>query len=263
MSPEPTSLLPLVDWHVHATGHRASDNPHRDPRMTVDGIIEQCRRLNFSAVGIVEHVGPHFGHPVDDIVRVAEAFHRRVADGFDRLSPQSHMKIYLGAEVDIDFAGALDIPSGLQRQLGLEYLIGSIHRLSPDAGTLSQAVEECFRRMSETVRGGEAAVIGHPWRNLSGTWGEPESDWDYDRVRASMQCEFAELLVRHGVAAEINPGSAGVSRTYRAFLARLADAKVQLAPVSDAHDYQRLGGTRQLVETLAQTGFVVRQWWSP
>jgi histidinol phosphatase-like PHP family hydrolase len=252
---------PTSDWHIHANAYRG-----RDERMTVEGIVERCRELGLTSVGILQHLGPNFSYPVDAVRRMSDAFHKRPASG--------PCKAYLAAEVEIDFEGNLDIPPGLREELKLDYLMAVVHHLSPDVTSVEGAIEDCFTRTRLVAERRSAEVIAHPWRDMPKQLrraGLPDA-WDYDMIPAEMQAEFGRTLAQQGVAAEVNPGEVGFSRAYLEFLSRLIDAGVALAPGSDAHTFDRLGGTLAFAQHFERAGEIdggrppdapTPRWWLP
>jgi len=161
-----------IDMHCHTT--------FSDGNNTIEEMVENACRLGLKEIGISDHVANAvYGNKLtergtqlawgEEINRVAKIY-----------APS--LVIYRGAEVDINVAGELQVPEGLDE---LDYLIASAH---------TQPGSNLTERFLNAIRHPKVKVLGHPTGREFGKRPEGEADWD--KVFAACK--------EHGVAIEVN-----------------------------------------------------------
>jgi len=229
-----------VDWEIHATAYRGQDE-----RMTVAGIVSRSAQLGLTHIGIVDHLAPDRGWP-------AEGLKVLFAD-FEGLTVPSGLEVYRGAEVDIGEGGCLAGLTGLREELGLEYVIGSVHEGRSEGATDQEYVGRQFDLMMRVLHDPcPIDVLGHPWggRLLS-------------QVREPMLRDLLRAAARLGVGVEIS-GRFGAEQAHlEALIRRALEEGAKLAPASDAHAYDQLGDTVELEKLLVGAGVHARDLWFP
>jgi len=145
----------LVDWEVHATTYRGQDE-----RMTVPGIVARCAELGLTHIGIMDHLAPERGWPAEGL--------KKVFADFEDLQVPSGLHVYRGAEVDITEAGCMpDLPE-LREELGLDYVIGSVHEGRGEGATEEEYVSRQFELMMQVLQEPSPIdILGHPWGGRS------------------------------------------------------------------------------------------------
>jgi len=230
----------LVDWEIHATAYRLQDE-----EMTVEAIVERCAQLGFTHVGIVDHLAPDRGMDVGPLKSISVALeHRRLPAG---------LKVYRGAEVDITEEGCLPELPRFREQLRLDYVIGSVH-----AGRHQEETDEQFRsRQFELMVGvlqkpSPIDILGHPWGGRS-----------LDQVPTDMLRDLLRAAASAGVGVELSPRFGAESADLELLIRRTAEEGATLAPASDAHTHEHLGGTAVLHDLMARLGVSEGNLWFP
>ncbi len=230
----------LVDWEIHATAYRGQDE-----RMTVVGIVTRCGELGLTHIGIMDHLAPERGWPAEGL--------RKVFADFEGLQVPSGMRVYRGAEVDITQQGCLPGLPELREELGLDYVIGSVHVSRREGATDQEYVRRQFDLMMQVLREpGPIDILGHPWG------GRLVGQVPQDMLSALLQAAAAQ-----GVGVEVS-AQFGAERADLHLLVKRALAEgAGLAPASDAHAYEHLGDTVELQPVLTEAGARTDDLWFP
>jgi len=258
---------PKTDFHIHATVHRLG-NPQED--MTVANLVRRCEALSYSSVGIVEHLDRSPKHPLSCLEELVEEF-RSVRR---RVSASSSLDLFVGAELDIvdtnrpvDEGTSVARTREIKERLGLDYFLGAVHGVGSDVASAEAYIADHHRKLMALVEDCDFVdVVAHPWvtghklvqRGLM-------DDWHFGAIPEQMLEAFAQALVDHGKAFELN----GKARkdfgdpAYRQFVRMLKDAGVAISIGSDAHRMEAVGTTSPLDEFLQEMDVPPRQIWTP
>jgi histidinol-phosphatase (PHP family) len=189
---------------------------------------------------------------------------------------EGRLPVYLGLEIDY-IPGLMGPADRNFQELGLDYIIASVHYLIPPRGapfTVDGPREELDQGVREGFNGDGEALADHYWQNVEGMIRaggfdilghvdlvkksnreerlfSPESETYRQRTRAA-----ASLLAGSGIVAEVNTG--GVNRGYIGetypslpILKHFRQGKVPVVVTADAHRAEDLDGNYDLArETL-------------
>ena len=109
--------LPITDFHLHVTAYRATG---ASPDVTAATVCERCQALNFSAVGLVEHLNGTLEHPI--------ACMHMLIEEIRGLSLGDSLDVRIGAELDIaDAAGTLRLEPRELADVQVDYVIAGLH----------------------------------------------------------------------------------------------------------------------------------------
>jgi len=232
------------DFHVHSElcGHA--------PGQTIEKILKKADQLDLKAIAITEHVSN-----VEDIKNIDIIYSEA----------QKHYggcRVIIGAEVEVD-RWHLDGRLVLNKRLGLDYIIGSMHYL-PGTNILPHCdltrpitPEETFIRWRSTLLGLVSSSIidtlGHPGIMIANAL----DDKNFSQQVLGVFNEAAIISAKNGIAWELNNHSgAKLSETHRhqyyKIMQLAVDAGVPLVYGSDAHSPENIGNTSFVSEVLSR-----------
>jgi histidinol-phosphatase (PHP family) len=194
---------------------------------------------------------------------------------------EGRLNVYLGLEVDF-IPGLMGPADRDYRDMGLDYIIGSVHFLIPPRGVpftvdgppeemetgiregwggdAREAVHAYWDNLEAMLRAGGLDVLGHPdlikKNNLRDRWFSEEDGFYRQRIGAA-----AALASRTGVTAEINTGGMNrkkISAPYPSlpFLRRFRECNVPMVINADAHRCEDLDGHyKEAREALLAAGY--------
>ncbi len=230
----------LVDWEIHATAYRGQDE-----RMTVAGIVTRCAELGLTHVGIMDHLAPDRGWPAEGLKKI-------FADVEDLQVPPG-MQVFRGAEVDVTEQGCIPELPELREELGLDYVVGSVHVGRREGAGDEEYVSRQFDLMMGVLREPSPIdVLGHPWGGRA-----------LKQVPEAVMRELLRALAAVGVAVEVSLQFGAEKSDLRLLVRRALQEGTKLAPVSDAHAYEHLGDTAELQATLTEAGAQDDDLWLP
>jgi histidinol-phosphatase (PHP family) len=192
------------------------------------------------------------------------------------------LPVYLGLEVDYiqDRMGPAD-PD--YRDMGLDYIIGSVHYVFPPGGgepfTVDGPQEEFDRdvrsrfggdgealmeaywdALEKMIRAGGFDILGHmdlvKKNNQRGEWFSPAGGRCLGKARS-----LADLVARSGIVVEVNTGGLNRGKTTdtypsREILALLRERRAPVTVTADAHRVSDLGGHYDTArQTLLEAGY--------
>ena len=247
--------FPRTDFHIHATHYRTQ---RQREDMTVAGIVSRCEELDFTAIGVMEHLH-HSPTPSVECVGQIVAEARGIS---------TNISLWAGAELDIlDGTGAVSGPPDLKQEVGLDYLLAAVHGALREVTSFGELLEANHELLMGVVKHCDPVdVIAHPWAGLrSLALREGREEWSFARIPQSYQGELLQALLDHGKALELN------SRATRdfddpAFIDFISEAGgkgVRVAIGSDAHGMDRVGASLELDRFLQDTEFPPDQIWLP
>lgn len=232
------------DFHVHSElcGHA--------PGQTIEKILKKADQLDLKAIAITEHVSN-----VEDIKNIDIIYSEA----------QKHYggcRVIIGAEVEVD-RWHLDGRLVLNKRLGLDYIIGSMHYL-PGTNILPHCdltrpitPEETFIRWRSTLLGLVSSSIidtlGHPGIMIANAL----DDKHFSRPVLGVFKEAAIISAKNGLMWELNNLSgAKLSEAHRhqyyKVLQLAVDAGVRFIYGSDAHSPEDIGNTNFVSEILSR-----------
>jgi histidinol phosphatase-like PHP family hydrolase len=245
-------MLLKKDLHIHATAYNTS--PTLDH--IVSNVVEQCRQNGLDYAGIIEHLNFNAKHPLYCIEALIADFRKlELPDNF-----------FLGVEADLNADGSDSCGAELREQLGLDYIIGSVHLGSQHFEHVEDYIDEELRRITLTLKNNQNIdIIGHPW--VQGIRWERNGSidhWDFGMVPESYQQQIIELAIEFNKAIEINNlPDIFMQDSYRKFLQKLLDSNVLVSVGSDAHRMENIKESNIRTEVLEVMGFKDKQIWIP
>jgi len=248
----------LVDWEIHATAYRGQDE-----RMTVAGIVARCAELGLTHIGVMDHLAPERGWPAEGL--------KKVFADFEGLQVPSGMRVYRGAEVDITEGGCMPNLADLREELGLDYIVGSVHVGRREGANSEDYVRRQFGLMMQVLKEPQAPsevegpqtpsevegpspidILGHPWGGrLVG------------QVPEGMLRELLRALATAGVGVEVSPRFGAEEADIELLVKAALEEGAKLAPASDAHAYEHLGDTAGLQPVLTAAHAQPDDLWLP
>jgi len=230
----------LVDWEIHAVAYRG-----QDARMTVPGIVARSAELGLTHIGILDHLAPDRGWAADGL--------RKVFADFAGLRIPPCLLVHRAAEVDITERGCLPELPVLRKELGLDYVVGSVHEGPREGASDSEYMGRQFELMMGVLREPcPIDVLGHPWAGQA-----------FHEVPEQMVEAVVRAAAKAGVGIEITPRFRAERPDFQRLVARCLAVGARLAPVSDAHLYEHLGDTVQLQALLKELGGQDTDLWFP
>ncbi len=230
----------LVDWEIHAVAYRGQDE-----RMTVAGIVARCGELGLTHIGIMDHLAPERGWPAEGL--------KKIFADFEGLEVSAGMQVYRGAEVDITERGCMpDSPYG-EEELGLDYVVGSVHVSRREGVSDQEYVRRQFDLMMQVLKEPSPIdILGHPWGGrLVG------------QVPEEMLRELLRALAAAGVGVEVSPRFGAEEADLELLVKAALEEGAKLAPASDAHAYEHLGDTAKLQPVLTAANIRTDDFWLP
>lgn len=230
----------LVDWEIHATAYRGQDE-----RMTVAGIVTRCAELGLTHIGILDHLALERGWPAEGLKKV-------LAD-FDDLQVPPGLKVYRGAEVDIAERGCMSELPEVREELGLDYVIGSVHEGRREGATEKEHVSRQFDLMMHVLQEPRPIdILGHPWGGRS-----------LGQVPDHMLRQLFRAAAGLGVGVEVSAQFGADRADLELLIQQALEEGAKLAPASDAHAYEHLGETAELQPVLTAAGAQSDHLWFP
>lgn len=232
------------DFHVHTElcGHA--------PGQTIEKILKSADRLGLETIAITEHISSIEDMQNIDIIYSETQRHH------------SRCRVIIGAEVDVD-RGHFDGRLVLDKRLGLDYIIGSIHYL-PGTDILPHcdltrpiSAEETFIRWRPTLLGLVSSSIidtlGHPGIMIANAL----DDKYFSRQVLEVFNEAAIISAKNGIAWELNNLSGAKlpeahRQQYYQVIQLAVDAGVRLIYGSDAHSPENIGNLNFVSEILSK-----------
>jgi histidinol phosphatase-like PHP family hydrolase len=230
----------LVDWEIHAVAYRG-----QDPRMTVPGIVARCAELGLTHIGILDHLAPERGWPADVLRKLfAELAAFRVP---------ACIRVCRAAEVDIREQGVLPELPRLRKELGLDYVVGSVHEGPREGASDAEYMARQFELMMGALREPcPIDILGHPWGGHS-----------LKEVPKEMLDAVVRAAAKVGVSIEVTPRFRAERPDFQKLVTCSLAEGARLAPVSDAHLYEQLGDTVELQALLKELGAQETNLWFP
>jgi histidinol phosphatase-like PHP family hydrolase len=230
----------LVDWEIHAVAYRG-----QDARMTVPGIIDRCVELGLTHIGILDHLAPERGWPPDVL--------RKVFAELAAFKVPGCIRVCRAAEVDIREQGFLPELPHLRKELGLDYVVGSVHEGRREGASDSEYLARQFELMMGVLREPcPIDVLGHPWGGHS-----------LKEVPKEMLDAVVRAAAKVGVGIEVTPRFRAERPDFQRLVTCSLAEGARLAPVSDAHLYEQLGDTVALQALLKELGAQETDLWFP
>jgi histidinol-phosphatase (PHP family) len=194
---------------------------------------------------------------------------------------EGKLPVYVGLEVDF-IPGIMGPADKDYREMGLDYIIASVHYVLPPKGnlfTVDDSPENVDRGIKEgfggdpmgmvesyldseeaMIRAGGFDVLGHPYlvklHNNGNRFFDPKSDFYVKKITA-----LAALLAETGVPSELNTGGLNrdrISECYPSldFLKRFREQNVPIVINADAHRAAELDGHyEEARKTMLEAGY--------
>jgi histidinol phosphatase-like PHP family hydrolase len=145
-----------------------------------------------------------------------------------------------------------DLPE-LRKELGLDYVIGSVHEGKREGATEEEYISRQSELMMNVLRESSPIdVLGHPWGGRS-----------LEQVPEDMFRRLLAGAAALNVGIELSPRFGAGAADLKLLVKRALEEGAKLAPVSDAHGYQQLGETASLQPVLDAAGVRDEQLWFP
>ncbi len=279
------------DFHIHT--HCSCDSADAQ----IPHIVEAAKRNGLAHFGISDHLHTRFNLPDIEIARKefleyspVEGFHFGIeitcatAWECEKIAKRDYAscftcdvhgkKFQTMTPIDgVMYGGPaggplqVDITSDDIRRLGIEYLIGGVHKPNYTDQNPKDMIDDFFNQSCFLIRHGSIDILAHPWDGLAFWSGwfivtRDPADLRYDAFAMIPQeywDEMAKLLVENHKLAEINlsfklPGE--VFHLYLSQLARWREKGVKFTYGSDLHRAPYNAEKRLKTEqVLAEYGF--------
>jgi histidinol phosphatase-like PHP family hydrolase len=243
------------DFHMHATAYREGNSK---PDHTVRALIDACVSLGLDVIGVGEHLNRSAKHPLH--------CYQWLAEEYRTLTPP--IKCFLGAEIDIlDRDGNVTCSPETKKELGIDYLLGSVHVGTADFSDIGQYIkEELARHLGMMKNCPHVSVVAHPW--IQGIRWERAGlvpRWSFELIPADFQDSLIDTAKKHGKAIEVNFGKNETvdDDCYTGFIRKIVAAGVLLSIGSDAHEMGGLSRSLYITEFLNGLGIEDRHLWRP
>lgn len=244
-------MVQLNNYHTHSKFSDGSSEP--------EAYVEEAIRQGFAELGFSEHSVLPFGNtfalqPGTENLYVAEI--KRL-----QLKYKDRIRIYLALEADF-IPGTSSEFSGLKSQLGLDYIIGSVHLVENThpgklwfidgpkretydnglielfGGDIRKGVTAYWNQINQMITREEFDIIGHLDKikmHNQGRWFSEEADWYCNLVN-----ETVALIAEKHRTVEVNTRGIYKGRSSSLFpgeyiLRLLAERKIPVVLSSDAH----------------------------
>lgn len=216
------------DFHVHT-----NISPCAREEMTLERIIEQAQRRDYTAIGLSDHA---YADTYDRILELREQA-RAIDTG---------LEVYVGCEVDVLPDGSLGISD--DRLAEFDYVLAApTHQIlgfDPDAAdeaACREVLEQWFALTQSCCRHPVIDVIAHPLRGLDGG---VEAEALINRVEGARLEGLLDRLREARLALELADSVQNTSSAqegHRRFYGAAAQRGFLFSPGSDAHGLDRLG----------------------
>ncbi len=245
-------MLLKKDLHIHATAYNMSPTVDH----SVANVVKQCRQNGLDYAGILEHLNFNKKHPLHCIESL-------IADFRELELPNS---FFVGVEADINPDGSDSCGTELRQQLGLDYIIGSVHLGPQHFEDVEDYIDEELQRITNTLQHNtNIDIIGHPWvQGIRWERNGTIAHWDFGMVPDTYLEQIIDLAISHKKAIEVNnlPGIF-VQESYQLFLKKLLTSEVKISVGSDAHRMENIKESNIRTQILEQLGFTDERIWIP
>jgi len=275
------------DYHIH-TQH----SPEPECTGTMEAVSMRALAVGLRSFGVSDHLHARINVPDIEASR----------EGFDRVRPAVDADFHFGVEVSClrqwdleenDKAGeqasvygvhrggpedsplTVYLPAELRQRLRFEYVIGGAHWVL-GAPYEQEAVIRSYHRQNMLLAVHPFVdIVAHPWWWM-GHWQGADGmyrglPWlgDFSVIPDAMHREFADAVVAHGKAVEINAGAiflnpqypGSFKQQYVKYLKKLKGWGVKFSLGSDAHSVERIGDTLRIREVLEELGLSPESLW--
>jgi len=245
------------DFHIH-TKYLGCANE----TMEVPAIIQECKRLGVTSLGITEHL-----NTLDKV-----DLHVPIRSDIESLEPK--MDVYFGVELNFTGADAgFAYNTEIKEQYGFQFAIGGIHSAYLETYDLKNLVDIQHRHHLKTCRDPLVDVLVHPYWFGKGAFDRNGWPW-FDSMQAvpeSYARELGQVARETGTAIEINgcanlessAQSARYVEEYIAFLAIVAEEGPRFSLGSDAHDIGRLSAIQSCWQVAEHLNLTHDRIWGP
>ena len=245
-------MISPCDFHIHVSAYRVASPV---PDHTVAPILRDLCEKGYRTVGVVEHLNESPIHPIDYIRQLVADF--RQCD--------LPIDAFVGTEADItDCDGTVSCDAALKGELGLDYVIGSVHLDPSHFERVEDYIEEEFLRILGCLRHSDSVdIIGHPW-GQGQRWQKSGAipAWSFSLIPQEMRQEIIRLSATTNKALEINIGHNDVDNdpAYVEFLHDLSRGGGRVSMGSDAHRISQIPPASRSQELLARLDSSIRLW---
>lgn len=249
--------IPSFDFHIH-TKYLGCANQ----TMEVPAIVQECRRLGVTALGITDHL-----NSLDKL-----ELHLPIKRDIQSLAPE--MDLYFGVELNFTSAdGGFAFSREVKEQYGFQFAIGGIHGTYLDTYDLKKIVDVQHRHHLKTCRDPLVDVLVHPYWFGKGEFDKKGWPWfdSLQSVPESYARELGQTAKETSTAIEINACSNLTNpayseryvKEYIEFLAVVAAEGCCFALGSDAHDIGRLKDIRMAWQVAKHLNLPADRIWHP
>lgn len=234
--------------HTHTTGY--------DGKNTIKEMIEQAKKLDWSAIGISNHIVFHENMPLFHPMfysdyKIALEYYKRTVEEIKEQALHYNISVLVGFEVDFfksrawrnNFEKLID-------HIEYDYLIGSTHCLYNENESKiyqlydytrpkfpeKEFIDSYWDNIKESIKSGYFDIIAHI--DLIKVFGLDNAKYWNDKL------EIAHLLAKYNVATELNTGGRAKYNDFYPSLELLQELNknnVSLLISDDAHSKDDLG----------------------
>lgn len=210
-----------ADLHTHTN--------YSDGKHTVEEMVAKASSLGLKVFGVSDHIANAvYGNKL-----MAEELRKSwLQDIEEAQKNHPEIKVLKGAELDINVAGELIVPEGLEDDL--DYIIASAHT-SPD--------NNLTERFLKAMENPKVKVLGHPSGRQFGTRDAAEADWDL----------IFKTAADKGVAIEVN-GQPPRLDCVEPLLKKALKYGCKISITSDAHSTDQIESNLRYALEVAQRG---------
>ncbi|HIE03628.1 MAG TPA: PHP domain-containing protein [Candidatus Latescibacteria bacterium] len=249
---------PRYDFHIHTKYLGCANST-----MEVPAIVEECRRLGATKIGITDHL-----NSLDKL-----EFHLHIRRDIEELEDIG-VAVYFGVELNFTGCdGEFAFSRRIKEEYGFQFAIGGIHSTYLEEYDVRKLVEVQHRHHIRTCQDPLVQVLVHPYWFSKGEFDRNGWPWfNFMRVvPESYVRELGQASRETGTAIEIN-GTANLMnpnfgedyfKEYKDFLSILAEEGAMFSLGSDAHDIGHLKAVREVWRVVEELGIPEDRIWSP
>ena len=248
---------PNCDFHIHTKYLKCANQT-----MEVHAIVQECRRLGVTSLGITDHLNSLDKLPL----------HEPIRSDIQALNPE--IEVYFGVELNYTGMDAgFPYSAEVRDQLGFQFAIGGIHGSYLETYDLKKIIDIQHRHHLKTCRDPLVDVLVHPYWFGKGEFDKKGWPW-FDSmlsVPESYARELGQAARETGTAIEIN-GCANLKnpkysdryvQEYIAYLSIIAEEGACFSLGSDAHDIAQLQNVLSVWEVAEKLKLPPKRIWRP